>query len=294
MNETKSVKALKKQLGAAIAMVTVAAVALGSSTYAWFVNNSVVTATGMKVQAQTEGGIEIAYSNATATTGDYSTTATTGGTPTISLAPTSTKDAEAWYHAGAASSGASAAQINTYETLNTTETAIAGQEFGKTGGVTNGENTTNYYMHQTFNIRSTSATSLAKGLTVKQVSVAGNTKDMSEALRVAVKLGNKVLFYDPVANDTTKYDVFSGHTSDTQATKAGEVTCIDKDTPTLLASTQDITIPAKATGANGGVDVEVYIWFEGEDAQLYSDNFSTDELTVSIQFSATTDGATQA
>ena len=39
-----SVKALKKQLGAAVAMVCVAAVALGSSTYAWFVTNTKVTA----------------------------------------------------------------------------------------------------------------------------------------------------------------------------------------------------------------------------------------------------------
>ncbi len=42
MTETKSVKTLKKQLGAAIAMVCVAAVALGSSTYAWFVSNNTV------------------------------------------------------------------------------------------------------------------------------------------------------------------------------------------------------------------------------------------------------------
>ena len=40
-----SVKALKKQLGAAVAMVCVAAVALGSSTYAWFVTNNKVDAT---------------------------------------------------------------------------------------------------------------------------------------------------------------------------------------------------------------------------------------------------------
>ena len=290
MNETKSVKALKKQLAAAIAMVLVAAIALGSSTYAWFVNNSVVTAKGMKVQAQTEGGIEIAYTNAAATTGTYSTTATTGGTPTISLAPTSTYNTQAWYHAGAAAAGGSTAQINTYETLNTTETAIEGQAFGKTGGVTTNGTTTNYYMHQTFNIRSTSAQSLAKGLKVKSVSVEGAdaSKTMSEALRVAVKQGDKVLFYDPVANDTTKYAVYSGSTSDTQATKAGDVTCTDKDTATLLATGDDITIPAKGASANGGVDVEVYIWFEGEDAKLFSDNFSNDELTVSIQFSATT------
>lgn len=41
MKETNNnVKGLKKQLAAAVAMVCVAAVALGSSTYAWFVTNT--------------------------------------------------------------------------------------------------------------------------------------------------------------------------------------------------------------------------------------------------------------
>lgn len=44
MNENKSINSLKKQLVAAVAMVCVAAVALGSSTYAWFVQSSKVTA----------------------------------------------------------------------------------------------------------------------------------------------------------------------------------------------------------------------------------------------------------
>ena len=288
-------KAIKRQLLAAIAMVLVAAVALGSSTYAWFVNNSVVTAQGMKVQAQTEGGIEIAYTKTTETTGNYSTTATTGGTPTISLAPTSTFNTSDWYHAGAAAASASAAEAKTYETLNLTERAIPGQGFGYTGGITSGTTTTNYYMHQTFNIRSTSAQSLATGLTVKSVSVTGAnaSNTMSEALRVAVKLGTKVLIYDPVGNDTKQYSVYSGYTQ-SGATKAGDVTCIDKDTSTLLVQTDDISIPAKSPSSNGGVDVDVYIWFEGEDGKLYSDNFSNDELTISIQFSATTSSSAQA
>ncbi len=48
-------KALKKQMGAAIAMVLVAAVALGSATFAWFVTNNEVTAktTGVKAQSNT-------------------------------------------------------------------------------------------------------------------------------------------------------------------------------------------------------------------------------------------------
>ena len=52
MENTKTVKALKKQLVAAIAMVLVAAVALGSSTYAWFVSNNSVTATTSTISAQ--------------------------------------------------------------------------------------------------------------------------------------------------------------------------------------------------------------------------------------------------
>lgn len=46
-------KAIRKQLLAAVAMVLVAAVALGSSTYAWFVNNATVTATGAQVTSST-------------------------------------------------------------------------------------------------------------------------------------------------------------------------------------------------------------------------------------------------
>ena len=52
MKETKGTKALKKQLAAAIAMVCVAAIALGSSTYAWFVSNNTVKATTSTISAQ--------------------------------------------------------------------------------------------------------------------------------------------------------------------------------------------------------------------------------------------------
>ncbi len=45
-------KALKKQMGAAIAMVLVAAVALGSATFAWFVSNNSVKATTSSISAQ--------------------------------------------------------------------------------------------------------------------------------------------------------------------------------------------------------------------------------------------------
>lgn len=51
MQETNT-KSLKKQLAAAIAMLLVAVVALGSASYAWFVSNNTVTAKTASISAQ--------------------------------------------------------------------------------------------------------------------------------------------------------------------------------------------------------------------------------------------------
>lgn len=83
MNENKSINSLKKQLVAAVAMVLVAAVALGSSTYAWFANNTKVTATGMQVTAKSDQAfLLISSTNTTAEaiqTENKTTTALTVG-----------------------------------------------------------------------------------------------------------------------------------------------------------------------------------------------------------------------
>ena len=70
MSDTKSVKTLKKQLVAAIAMVVVAAIALGSSTYAWFVTNNTVKATTSQISAQSNAAFMKIKYNATAVTSD--------------------------------------------------------------------------------------------------------------------------------------------------------------------------------------------------------------------------------
>lgn len=278
-----STKALKTQLLAAIAMVLVASIALGSSTYAWFASNNKVTATGMEVQAQAEGGIEIAYTKSTETTATYQTSATAGVTTAAALAPTSTLDTSAWYHASAQTANASTAKDDTRKTLNLTETAMSvPSNYGSLGG----DGTVSYYMVQNFNIRSTTPSALAKGLTVDSVSVAGNTADMSKALRVAIKLDTKVLIYNPTSDTASTYDVYSGYTGGA-ATKAGTVNCIGKDTATLLANASTTEIPAKGTANNGGVDVQVYVYFEGEDTNLYTDAFKAEGLKVTVNFSAT-------
>lgn len=85
-------KALKKQLGAAIAMVLVAAIALGAATFAWFVNNNAVTAMGVDVS--TSSSVPNLYIKSTGKTTDGMTAA---GTNPTKLFPVSTNDANAFY-----------------------------------------------------------------------------------------------------------------------------------------------------------------------------------------------------
>ena len=85
-------KAIKRQLLAAIAMVLVAAIALGSSTYAWFAANDRVTATGLKATAQTgSSALLIAENGANITDNDFKTTVELNA-GAKKLAPVSTID----------------------------------------------------------------------------------------------------------------------------------------------------------------------------------------------------------
>ena len=59
-------KDLRKQLMAAIAMTMVAVIALGSSTYAWFINNTLVTAGPVNVTAAASNTLLISQSDGTA------------------------------------------------------------------------------------------------------------------------------------------------------------------------------------------------------------------------------------
>jgi hypothetical protein len=79
-----SVKSLQKQLLAAVAMVLVAAIAMSSATYAWFVNNATVTATGAQVKAATAYSLLISNDNS-----NFGTT-TAFDTEITSLFPVST------------------------------------------------------------------------------------------------------------------------------------------------------------------------------------------------------------
>lgn len=130
-----STKALKQQLIAAIAMVLVAAIALGSSTYAWFVNNTKVTASSVTVTAQAANNLLITHGNGTIDAA-WGTTATMGTFTTTNFKPVSTIGAStavtdlSFYKDSAWATEATGTEQGKYNASGFT-TATAGTEYYK-------------------------------------------------------------------------------------------------------------------------------------------------------------------
>lgn len=308
-------KAIKRQLLAAIAMVLVAAIALGSSTYAWFANNAKVTATGMSVTAQVEGGIQIKVVSTTGSLGsgytnDYATTAD-AKIDSTALLPASTAGSSAansvitsdWYYAKAALASASTAKADTYVTLGSSSptgqwTFVNGTASGN-GMLSYGDSYAGaknapagrYYLATSYNISNVSPEKAATNLKVDGVSVTGTSASGSEnldkSLRVAVVCGTNVVIYAPVAY-SSDFNM-SVATSTTGTPGAAGTATMGTDNVATKAGTTTSNAIANTVG-NEGSDtlVNVYIWYEGEDTNHKTDNItnSIDGLSVTVNFVA--------
>lgn len=309
-------KAIRKQLLAAVAMVLVAAVALGSSTYAWFVASGTVKAEGMKVQAQAEGNLVIRH-----TTKNWGTVATAdpyksnGDVVAGSLKPASTANLTKWVHASA-DGPATYVSTSDYDVITSNVTPGADD-----GGTCNG-----YVLVKQFFIRSATAQNAPKGLYIDKINVtvgeaaAATTQNLSSSLRVGIKCtygeNTKTLIYAPVGvgDNAPAYGSIKISESNTingvyvpadGATGRVAQSAMTPTAVTLAAAGWDtnssapynellgtgVTLPGAKTGEQANtstsadaVEVFVYVWFEGEDTHLYSDNFAAETMDVSIEF----------
>lgn len=265
-------KALKKQLGAAIAMVLVAAIALGAATFAWFVNNNAVKAEG--VDLSTSSSVPNLYITSAGKTTDGMTAA---GTNPTKLFPVSTNDANAFYETLHWTTGtgdnAVADEYQNALVHETDKTVYADYTFDL--GVTNGK--MNVYFDS-----SDAATTLA-----------ANTK-MGTAGRFAIKFGEgnwtlfkvkgtdtqKGYYTDQGATtgdywvkqvggtlkaDTAQYADFGTYAGSVDA--QGQVQATGKTALTTLDS-------ANADN-HGKVTVTVRVWYEGCDKDCVSENAAT-------------------
>lgn len=253
-------KALKKQLGAAIAMVIVAAIALGAATFAWFVNNNAVTAEGVDVS--TTSSVPNLYITNAGKTADSMTPADANPTK---LYPASTNNGKAFYETKHWTTGTDHAVADAYQSVLTHEdgkTVYADYTF--TLGVTNGS------MDVYFD-SGTAATTLAaaadmgtagrfaisfdEGATWKLFKVKGNDTKKGYYTDKGASSGDYWVAGDTIAvADYANFSSYAGSVDDKGQMQVGDsqslVTISDND-------------PKKVT---------VRVWYEGCDKDCVSEN----------------------
>lgn len=262
----------------AFCMLLISAMLMGTSTFAWFSMNTQVTATGMQVKAQAEGGIVI--SNAKDGI-EWKASATASNSTLTELIPTSTANATNWYHAvsdDAESAKKEQPAEGAYTLLSVTENAGA-------GNVSMGTDTKAIYLVNSFYIKSSTEamTLTSPGLYINNVTVTlpGNqkTENLNKALRVAVVMNDGTTtvtkIFAPVSGGETSYKV--NNTTTVEAIAAG----------TKNTSTNYLSIPAYSS--TSPIEAKIYCYFEGEDENCKSANLAAviDELKVSVQFGTT-------
>jgi len=307
MKKTTTKKKTNKKLISALGMFMLSAAMLGTSTYAWFTMNKVVEVKDMQVKAVAEDGLLINEVQAADDAHwDSEATAAQTGTTLSALYPASTANGTTWYHAASKKSYSSASATSGeeshdlvvgegattgYETLASLMAITAMSEGTASGGTnaaysTMGKSATDpagYYVHYTYYLKGASGSALPlatstgaaydvyiKSVTATQPTTA-ESANLNKSLRVGIKLNSAFYIYNPLGG-TNSYFVNAGTTATT--TIPGNTA-----TATDLASLPAVGSP--------GAPVDVYIWYEGEDADCKSDNAlatTLDNISVKIEF----------
>lgn len=265
MQETNT-KSLKKQLAAAIAMLLVAVVALGSASYAWFVSNNSVDATVSTISAQSNAPfLKI-------TSGTGTITETTGTTYSYNVGGDDPKDNKAlfpvqvtawtssgikWQSAYASDKGSATENAGTRFTVKDTDEA-------------------NYYLLEEFKIGTdgtTEGTFVNLRVADNGVSLVNTaSSQLDSALRLLIVCGeNAVILNGTGAVVTT-------------AEGAGTISGVKTAANAVLAD---------SIGKGESVNVKVYAYYDGADAKVYTDNLAQlKSIAATITFTADDAAAT--
>lgn len=253
-------KALKKQMGAAIAMVLVAAVALGSATFAWFVSNNTVKATTSNIAAQSNSAYLVVDTKATSTT--------SGGAVTYTLTRADL------YPAKTVKNGTNAEWKSAYASSADKSDIKPGTEFTIGDGTAAQAVKANYAVENTFYVGTGTYDGEFTNLHVTGVTVTNaateQNKNLGNALRVLVVHGDK-------------WEVWSG---------AGIKLSSSVDNPVAGSKGSDLLATDEVIKSHNDAEVKVYLYYDGDDANVYSNNLENIKTTagdngVTITFEAT-------
>ncbi len=267
MENTKTVKALKKQLVAAIAMVLVAAIALGSSTYAWFVSNNKVTGTTTAISAQSNSAYLVIDKTTTSkkSKDNFSYVDDNETSPnTAALYPAQVIANGVWESAYASETGKSAEKADTRFKIKSADEAEGSAEAAVAE---------KYAITHTFYIGTGTYDGEFKDLVVSDISLSAPSAAIADAMRVLVKCGTnwQVWRYDATAKKGVQVETY-------KTTAADEV-----------ALSGQSTVIADSVKKDADAKVDVYVYYDGADGKIYSDNLTSlsDDCGVTVTFKAT-------
>ena len=279
MKETNNnVKGLKKQLAAAVAMVCVAAVALGSSTYAWFVSNNTVTGKTASISAQSNAPFLVISNDAITKTSTKTEETTTVADKTLypvqMVAANDDATVFTWQSAYASASDTSTEKATTRFTV---------QDADKE----------NYYVKQTFQIGTNGTTKgQFKNLRVSGVTVTpGQTDDeLKNAIRVMVVCGAEIAIYDQSGTLVTTYNNSTTTTASNQTitglTAEENRQANGTTTNAAYLTTANDVFPTTA-GEIGDKTVDVYVYYDGAVANVRTDNLDKlGSVKATVSFTA--------
>ena len=264
MNDSKSVKALKKQMGAAIAMVCVAAIALGSSTYAWFVSNNSVTGTTTNIAAQSNSAYLVIDKTTTSKTSTNATSYQTAEGVKEALYPAQVTANGVWQSAYGTKPGEATEQDTTRFTIKSK---------GKDDGSAAAAVAEKYAITDKFYIGTGTYDGEFNNLVVSDLSLTAPTADIANAMRVLVKCGDKWQVW--------KYDATQG--------KGVQVTSYKTTATDEVALSVQADKIADSVSKDHDVEVDVYVYYDGADAKIYSNNLTNlaNDCGVTVTFTAT-------
>jgi len=286
-------KSLKAQLMAAIAMTLVAALTIGSSTYAWFTMNTQVQASGMKVKASSGGNLLIALpkddgsgNKVAPAVSEFKTAIDFAMTTADTLSPASTVNLTNWYKTKASDIKSSAK-----------DTSASFTDVGSDGYCSQ-----KFYLYagQAMDVYMSSLTAtVPKGTDGAAISVLSDgTNPLWNSLRVGVKVGSKYCIYALTAV-TADGSAPATHSGTDANAKGVAGTSASSASSTVINTDSTVKVFHAIASGEGSVaanspyvcaslsaetptEAMAYIWFEGEDGSCYTNNFQAE--TVSITF----------
>lgn len=274
-NTKKRESSPMKKLIPAAGMLMISATMLATSTFAWFTMNKDVTVTGLQMQAKSEDGLVIAAYTDNGTTAPtdnaFTETAMAYSLPTTGkkLLPTFTADATTWYHSWSR-------EYNN------------GQAYGSEGynSVTNSDSSV-YYLVNKFKIKSITD---AKNVYVKDVEVTNvnstatsTTGAYDDSIRVLIKSGSTFQIFNKSGG------TWVAETALASTATSDAITSDVTASPTVISS----SIASILNATTSGTDVEIYVYYDGEDPACKSSNIASfDNVQIKVTFTSDTSGIT--